>query len=226
MPVHDAQKQLSILILCEDRPFGHYVKNALESVGYPPAAVSNSPRDALARFVHDRFDLAVISSALQDPDALEVVRDIRAGATYAPRDLVILMLQSGESADTAERIHAGMLGINAFLPWPASIDALQHAVAEAISHHHLALEVIDTIAEADQPPRGDDVDRGQFSAETFGLPAAALVEGMYLEDSVTIHGRVLIPAGTVLNEAHLHALESLELVLESSEIRVRFARRG
>ena len=50
--------------------------------------------------------------------------------------------------------------------------------------------------------------------------AGALVESMFLVDPVTIHGRVLLDAGTVLGEAHIRALESLQMVLENQDIRV------
>ena len=119
----------------------------------------------------------------------------------------------------------GMLGINAFLEWPASIDALQTAVPEAISHHYLALDAIEAM-DAGHSDAGDQTaPPARYSGEVFSLPAGALVESMYLVDEVTIHGRVLIAAGTVLGEAHIRALDSLQLVLENREIRVRFKRR-
>ena len=222
MPLHDAQKQLSGLILCEERSFGHYLKHALESAGYPPASVSNSTHDALTLFIRNRFDYAVISSALKQPCACDIIRSIRCGDTQAPRDLVILLVQTAEIEDPAERIHLGMLGINAFLNWPATIDALQNAVAEAISHHHLALDAIDAMDAQGDDSNDDAPAPACYSGEVFSLPAGALVENMYLVDPVTIHGRVLVDAGTILGEAHIRALESLQLVLENEEIRVRF----
>ncbi len=222
MPFQDAQKQLSGLILCEERSFGHYLKHALESAGYPPASVSNSAHDALTRFIRNRFDFAVISSALKQPCACDVIRSIRCGDTQAPRDLVILLVQTGETEDPAERIHMGMLGINAFLEWPASIHALQNAVAEAISHHHLALDAIDAIDAGGDDSNHDTSTPACYSGEVFSLPAGALVESMYLVDPVTIHGRILVDAGTILGAAHIRALESLQLVLENQDIRVRF----
>ena len=222
MFAHDAHKQLSALILCEERSFGHYLKQALESAGYPPALVSNSPRDALGSFLRRRFDLAIVSSALKQPCACDVIRSIRTGDTRAPRDLVVLMLLTGETDDPAERIHMGMLGINAFLEWPTSIDALQNAVAEAISHHHLALDAIEAMDGGHSNAGDQPASPTGYSGEVFSLPAGALVDGMYLVDEVTIHGRVLMAAGTILGAGHIRALDSLQLVLENREIRVRF----
>ena len=222
MPLRDAQNQLSALILCEERSFGQYLNKALETAGYPPAFVSNSSRDALASFVNKRYDIAIISSVLKQPCACDVIHDIRAGKTRAPRDLVVLLLRTGEDDDPAERIHSGMLGINAFLDWPASIEAVNNAVAEAISHHFLALDAIEALDAVDSDDPDDPGLPTCYSGEVFSLPAGALVENMYLVDDVTIHGRVLIEAGTVLGEAHIRAIDSLQLVLENREIRVRF----
>lgn len=223
MVAYDVQKEVSTLVLCEERSFGRFLGRALEMVGYPPASVWISARDALASFVHKRYDLAIISSAVKAPDALTLIHDIRAGTTRAPRDLVILLLDTEEDFDPATRIHSGMLGINAFLAWPATVAALEHAVADAISHHHLALDAIELMdAQPQQVPTDDDGIPHGCHGEVFSLPAAALVEGMYLEDDITIHGRVLIGAGTILNEAHLRAVESLLPVIEDLEIRVRF----
>lgn len=210
---------LSILIVSRERSGGHYLALALNESGYPDVTVKISPREALAGFVRHNYDLMIISSALEPPGALETIRQIRAGETVAPRDLVIVLVDCGGQPENDAAI--APLGINAFTDRAVSAKSLDETVMHAIAHHYLAL---DAIAAMDSNRSAPSENPGaRYSGEVFCLPAGALVEGMLLEDDITIHGHLLIPAGTVLHEAHLRVIESTESVLEKRELRVRFS---
>ena len=216
------QSRLRILHLSHRHSCARLVKTALDNIGYSEVVASVSPRQAISSFIRNRYDLLITNLNLAGISGVELIRRIRAGQTIVPPDLAILVL-AGEDELNADQCPFDPfdMGINAVLMIPFTLDELDKQITYALRCYYLADEATDAIRES-----GSALSQRQGLAlprsESFSLPFAELKEGMYLLESITVHGQVLIPAGTCLRESHLTVIGQMEPVLEGETVLLSF----
>ena len=218
--LNNHKSRARILLLSNERSSGRVLKTALDNIGYMDVSVTVSPREAITRFVHQRFDLLIMNLDLPEIGGFELIRRIRAGETIVPRDLTILMLAKEDDFEDDQCL--ADLGVNGIAMIPFTLKELADHIAYALSHHYLAQEAIEVMdAPEVLPPSAQTQPNGPLRA--FSLPFEALGEGMYLLEPIKVHGRVLIPAGTCLREIHLTVIEQMAYVLEGGEVLLSFS---
>ena len=111
----------TILLLEDDPVFGEVLKRALQRRGYT-ALLANSVDACLAMAAEQALDYAILDLKLADEVSLPVIPQL----LTLHQDLRILILTGYASIATA--VHAIKLGAHDYLPKPAAVDDILHAL--------------------------------------------------------------------------------------------------
>ena len=212
--------ELKILVIGGVGTAGNVLGGTLNALGYPHTMVMHSLTRALASLQTKSYDIFVILHYQEAGNGFDLIRKIRQGKTRAPNDQILILIEPEfyESEPRPSDYDLMELAINVVARMPLTAGMLDNAIKQAFRHQHLGQNNNTGIT---QKPADEETGLPPGYVNTpFELPVGAFTIGMYLGQNITIHGHVLVPAGSVLTEAHLDVLESLENVLEDREFLV------
>jgi PAS domain S-box-containing protein len=120
---------LSVLVVEDERINLFTIERFLDKLGHKHESASGG-REALAMLARTRYDVVLMDIQMPDMDGMETTRRIRSGAALDPSVPIVAITAHAMKGDRESFLAGGMDG---YVPKPIRLDALDHALAEAVS---------------------------------------------------------------------------------------------